>query len=296
MLMQQPYLSKGISAMLGQGTVAEPYQIRTAKQLENLAAFVNANTLNGSGVAYRACNYVQTAHIDLSAYANFTPIGVGIASPFTGIYDGNGFTISNLTVTYDFAGLFSRVNGTIKNVGIESGTLTGTNGSVGSIACLIYGTVCCCYNKATLISIGAGASTSFLGGICGVLYSGGSITDCVNFGNIIQNSNTAGAKNSNGIAGTNQADTSITRCLAVGVISGSTITTKYSIASRVSQISNCYQDTVTTATAQEGALNRTTANCQGLDALTNADKLSNLGTSNWFTRIGSYPLPVKFNR
>lgn len=296
MLMQQPYLSKGISAMLGKGTVAEPYQIRTAKQLENLAAFVNANTLNGSGVAYSACNYVQTAHIDLSAYANFTPIGGSIASPFTGIYDGNGFTISNLTVTYDFAGLFSRVNGTIKNVGIESGTLTGTNGSVASIACLTYGTVCCCYNKATLISIGAGVTTSFLGGICGILYSGGGILDCANFGSLLQNSTTIGVKNSNGIVGVNQSSTSIVRCLGAGVIGGSAITTKYSIGSRDSEISNCYQDTISTANTQAGSLNRTTANCQGLDALTNADKLSNLGTSNWFARIGSYPLPVKFNR
>lgn len=286
---QQPFL--------GMGTAGSPYRIATAEQLADLATKVNlraTDTLRGG--LYTDKHYLQVAHLDLSAYANFAQIGVGVANPFAGVYDGNGFTISNLNMLRTFAGLFERITGTVKNVGIESGTLTGTNGSVGSIACLIYGTVCCCYNKANLISVGEGSTASFLGGISGVVYSGGSITDCVNFGSLTQNSNTIGAKNSNGIAGTNQADTSITRCLAVGVIGGSTITTKYSIASRVSQISNCYQDTVTTATAQEGALNRTTANCQGLDALTNANKLLNLGTINWVAKEDAYPMLRVFDK
>ena len=48
-------------------------------------------------------NYIQVADINLESYANWIPIGdrqsLHSNNPFTGIYDGNGYIISNLTQT-----------------------------------------------------------------------------------------------------------------------------------------------------------------------------------------------------
>lgn len=55
-----------------------------------------------------AGEYVQVADIDLSGYANWEPIG-SEGTPFTGIYDGNGYKITGLTISrsdMDNVGLF----------------------------------------------------------------------------------------------------------------------------------------------------------------------------------------------
>lgn len=95
------------------------------KEVSTLSHLLWIST-NSSGWSY---SYEQTANIDASVTsgwdggAGFSPIG--ISSPyFTGIYDGQGFTISNLTInrsgTYNI-GMFGIVNGgTIKNLGLVS--------------------------------------------------------------------------------------------------------------------------------------------------------------------------------
>ena len=76
-----------------------------------------------------AGNYKQTCNIDLSGY-NWIPIGNLIfnyntqtyyGDPFTGVFDGNGYTISNLhydNPLEDGVGLFAYSSGLIKNVKI----------------------------------------------------------------------------------------------------------------------------------------------------------------------------------
>lgn len=71
--------------MLGSGTELDPYQVTNASDL---------NDVRNDLTAY----YIQTANIDLSGYSNWVPIGGSYSTPFTGSYDGNGFTISNLTI------------------------------------------------------------------------------------------------------------------------------------------------------------------------------------------------------
>lgn len=76
------------SGMLGSGTESDPYQVATAEDLDNVR-----NDLT----AY----YIQVADIDLSEYENWVPIGYYTYEydhVFNGSYDGNGFTISNLTI------------------------------------------------------------------------------------------------------------------------------------------------------------------------------------------------------
>ena len=55
-------------------------------------------------------HYVQLANIDLSGITNWEPIGTA-ASPFTGIFDGNGFEITGLQCARtDYVGLFGYCN------------------------------------------------------------------------------------------------------------------------------------------------------------------------------------------
>lgn len=81
-------------------------------------------------------HYRQTADIDLASVSNWTPIGTD-AAPFTGSYDGNGFTISNLKInapTEDYQGLFGELSSgaVVKNVGVVNCTIIG-NDVVGGV-------------------------------------------------------------------------------------------------------------------------------------------------------------------
>ncbi len=118
--------------------------------------------------------YILTNDIDLSGYSNWEPIGVEYNYPFTGELEGNGYCIRNLnvflkpksgsSVYYDpygerGAGLFGYVKGaTIKNLGIEGGTITVStmgNGSAGAFIGVSKGggtTISNCYVNATVKS------------------------------------------------------------------------------------------------------------------------------------------------
>lgn len=81
----------------------------------------NADTLAG--------RYRLTAHLDLSAYGNWERIG-DYSSPFAGVFDGNGFTISNLTIhtTANYVGFFGYTYGaTIQNVRLTGINVTGVS-------------------------------------------------------------------------------------------------------------------------------------------------------------------------
>ena len=128
----------------GTGTEEDPWQIATAQQLDLVHSDLTAH-------------YVLTRDIDLSGFENWEPIGsfrplsdapedAEVPHPdyaFTGTFDGNGNTISNLTVASEVpmgAGLFGCVLGTedkpayirnftLENVNVSGGYLVG--GAVG---------------------------------------------------------------------------------------------------------------------------------------------------------------------
>ena len=93
--------------------------------------------------------------IDLSSYSNWDPIGDDSAG-FTGVLDGNGYTISNLTINRpdeDGVGLFAIIGdpstmsgGEVRNLGIECVDIVGNTGVGGLVGykLLCYGR---CYRK-----------------------------------------------------------------------------------------------------------------------------------------------------
>ena len=128
----------------GSGTAEDPWQINTAEQLDLIHNDLTAH-------------YVLTEDIDLSDYENWDPIGAfqplsdkpeeaEIPHPdfaFTGTFDGNGHTISNLTIDAPVSmgvGLFGCTAGTengnafVGNFTLENVNVTGlylVGGAVG---------------------------------------------------------------------------------------------------------------------------------------------------------------------
>ena len=153
--------------------------------------------------------YYLTNDIDLGG-KKWTPIGSHCENTFTGIFDGQGYVIRNMTITGDVkgnVGLFGHATGaTIKNVGMEAtnidiitNTMNSNVGSiVGSTGFYERTYVSNCYNTGnlSLYNWDTDADNTNIGGIAGL----GSYTDnCYNTGDIT--STMGGSASTSGISG-----------------------------------------------------------------------------------------------
>lgn len=132
----------------GSGTLVDPYLINTLDDLRQFRDIVD------SGETFRGRYFAQTADLTFPNGENWNPIGdVSPLLPFRGYYDGCGHTISNINSNHPFAGVFSYLDGEVRNLGIESGHFEGdTVGSItshGSTAAKIIN----CYNKAEVVGV-----------------------------------------------------------------------------------------------------------------------------------------------
>lgn len=170
--------------LAGDGTQENPYQIADAEDLKAFRNLVNG----GDNDAWA----VLTADIvlnegDLSGYdgtsANtwepWTPIG-GEDIPYTGTFDGGGYTISGLYINDPSAyyqGLFGYVGSgaTVENVGVENSYISAGD-YVGGVAGWNDGTIQICYNTGTVIT----ADTAYVGGVVGD--NDGTVQNCYNTG------------------------------------------------------------------------------------------------------------------
>ena len=181
----------------GQGN----YTVTSAEGLKNIAKLVNEEWKLG-------INITLTADIDLKGI-DWTPIGKDDNKAYTGTFDGNGKTITGLTVTgsYKYAGLFGDIdeNGTVKNVVLEDVQITSDNssGSVGGVAGDSWGTIENCSVS------GSVSGTTFAGGVVGSQW-GGSITGCNSSATV------KGETYVGGIAGETNSGASLTGCYATG--------------------------------------------------------------------------------
>ena len=124
--------------------------------------------------------------------------GIYAGNKFTGIFDGNGYTISGLRIAVStapsgvsktrYAGLFANNAGTIKNLTVSDDIDNTYNYGVlytGSIAGYNSGIITNCVNESNNYTYKGsydGSYDHYVGGIAG--YSTGEITQCYNIGNI----------------------------------------------------------------------------------------------------------------
>lgn len=111
----------------GSGTIEDPYQVSTAQELNNVRDYLDAN-------------FIQIEDLDLSGFSTWSPIGYDFSYgnyAFTGTYNGNNHTISNLTFDNDSRsgiGLFARLDSAyVSNLNFLSVNVTGYSW-VGSVA------------------------------------------------------------------------------------------------------------------------------------------------------------------
>ncbi len=158
-------------------------------------------------------NYVLMNDIDLDG-EEWTPIGDNSYSPnaFTGKFSGNGNVIKNISVTDAYcAGLFAENDGLIMNLGIASGSISGTY--AGGICTYNNGTIFGCYNNADITG-----SYQFAGGICNTNY--GTIDNCLNSGSVTNTKVDASLTNAaGGIVGNNFSYSIISNCVNMGNVS-----------------------------------------------------------------------------
>lgn len=150
-------------------------------------------------------SYTLGANLNLENLT-ISPIGT-TDNPFTGTFDGNSYTISNMTMSgATGVGLFGYVkNATIKDLNIADATVTG-NDSVAALVGAATGSITIenCNVNANVVVSGARAAI-LVGDISSVAANVASITGCTTSGSVEAGTGHAGA-----IAGRAYANTSLT--------------------------------------------------------------------------------------
>ena len=214
----------------GKGTEADPYQISDSDELYWFAEYVNAGYTT-------ACAELTD---DIYVGSEWTPIG---SSPYTGTFDGQGYTIIGLRFPSDESdseplGFFrgTETNSVIRNVGIVNSSFNGlsdvggvcgrNNGTiencyftgtvsgrqnVGGVCGRNNGTIKNCYNNGSVSCCSRG-DTDMYGGVCGMNYDSGTIENCYNTGTV------SGFDVAGGVCGANSG--TINNCYNTGEVSG----------------------------------------------------------------------------
>ena len=205
---------------------ASTIYITTAQQLKQLADEVNAGD-SKSGKTVLLMN-----DIDLSVYPNWSPIGTlkpntsQVSYPFSGVFDGQNHTISNLTCTSNtngYAGLFGNFDGTVQNLILRDAQITVEGqaaavvcenykgqvlncamigGSVkgksvaGGVVCYNRGTVENCYATGDVTSL-SGGRICYAGGVVGYNYREGTVQSCYAAGRVESEEHAGGAVGGN---------------------------------------------------------------------------------------------------
>jgi len=164
------------SMWVDKGTNPSTTETDTAENKDTVIQISNAQDLRNISRNYNAA-YCLTSDIDLNG-TSWTPIGIDENQYFSGKLDGNGYAISNFTISgnYRYLGLFGYTTGTFYDMSVEGFTITSNSNA-----------------------------TVYIGGLAGVLF-GGTIKDVFVDGRIIINNSTSNvragllaAMNKNGI-------------------------------------------------------------------------------------------------
>ena len=239
----------------GSGTAEDPYQISTVADWQELAN----NLFDWS------YPFVLTNHLDFEGvtvipigYADFDKEGQIYGTPFTGIFDGNGYSIRNPTLTdYESSclGLFRWIGpgGQVKNLGVVGLSISGYYGIGGLCGYNDSGTITDCYAAGGVtgdVSVGILCGSNRNGTIdrCfaigearGSTYSTGGLCGVNDFGTISTSYSTStvtGWSNVGGLCGFNAG--TIDRCFASGTVTGDVECVGGLCGANDGTIGNCY--------------------------------------------------------
>ncbi len=228
-------------------TGCEAKTISTVEELKNIA-------LNGK---YILVNDLSLDNVE------WTPLGTN-TQPFSGFFDGNGYTISNLKITtqYNYFGLFGYNTGSIQNLGITTISFSGfvrLTGSIYAGGLIGYnsGTIMNCYTNEVNILLhhfpDVNVATGFAGGLSG--YNAGKILYSYSSGTQVSitamSTFSANYAYAGGLVGCNKSGTLSDCYSTIKKVSGSYSGSNMNCASYVGglvginnsgTITNCYRD------------------------------------------------------
>ncbi|WP_338088580.1 GLUG motif-containing protein [Marseilla massiliensis] len=204
------------------------YEVYNAEGLKNIASLVNSGATD--------INITLDTDLDLTDM-EWTPIGADYNNAYTGIFDGNGKTITGLTVNQEgtnYVGLIGYLGsgGKVQNVTLTDVSVTGYWYVGGVVGANDKGTVTACTASGSI------SGSSRVGGVVG--YNGGTMTGCTVSGSVSGDSSVGGVVGWNGgtvtacydtsdvsgysdvggVAGRNYYGT-VTGCTSSGSVSGS---------------------------------------------------------------------------
>jgi hypothetical protein len=180
----------------------DPYQIYNETDLRRVGTGEAGWNLSAS--------YKLMANIALTD--TWTPVGTN-TTPFTGTFDGNGLSISNLSIpsaTAQYQGMFGYISSNaaaVKNLALVNVTINTSSNNVGGVVGSNYGgTVQNCYTAGNV------SGNNYIGGVVGATRDGGMVQNCYAIGNV------SGNDNIGGVVGDNYG--TVQNCYATGNVSG----------------------------------------------------------------------------
>lgn len=259
----------------GNGRPDNPFLIATPDHLNNVRNGMYAN-------------FRQTADIDLGVSPwkdgkGWNPIGYYNSDtdygPFRGIYDGNVFIITNLTINRPLShstGLFGYIyQSTITNFNLQGVNVVGGIENTGALAGIVNNG-----NVFNSVSNGSVSGGKFTGGLVGYNNSGSTIENCSTYGAV-----SATGEYTGGLVGNNYGGAIINLCFTSTVVEGGAYTGGFAgTNSWNSEISNsCSIGTVTGGEGSGGfvgfsayasTINRCFSTCDVTSTGTNAGGFS----------------------
>jgi hypothetical protein len=211
-----------------------PVEIKDEEQLLLFRDFINSNTTfyynpttkvfvpsdsAGYYIEIRPCGermfFKLTCDVNLALSGDeWVPVGnysADNALKFKGHFNGGDHVIKGMTISSNgtYQGFFGYLQGTVKNLVLESPTISGTGNYHGAIAGQNYGTMINCRSYGGIVK-----GSTYVGGLVG-LNTYDQMSDCYN-GNEVKGSQYVG-----GVAGRCQDAGVVTRCFNYGMITAS---------------------------------------------------------------------------
>ena len=218
----------------GSGTENDPYLIRTAEQMNAI----------GASPGDWDKHFQLRADIDLSEFTGtaYNIIGTEASNEsFTGVFDGNDHTISNLSINSSrerYTGLFGRVTGELMNLGLVNPEVFSQGSHVGALAGYLFaGTITRCYADGANVwgSNNIGGLVGSCSGRIYKSYSTGSVTGDLYVGGLIgivddgtvnmcySKASVSGNREVGGLAGKTVDEQSVvSNCYSTGSVDGGT--------------------------------------------------------------------------
>ncbi|MGD8786287.1 MAG: GLUG motif-containing protein, partial [Phycisphaerales bacterium] len=244
----------------GTGEPNDPYEIATAEELILLSEspedydkyfILTANidldpNLPGGKVFDRAVIAADTDDVERGFQGTY----------FTGVFDGNGHTVSRITIRGDdYLGLFGwlEYESEIRDLGVVNINIIGSGHRVGGlIGWNLGGRLVNCYSTGTV------NGDSYVGGLIGAVDLGGSIINCYS------TSTVSGSGEVGGLLGWNLYG-SIINCYSTGTVSGHGAVGGL-VGVNKGEINNCYSTSMVSGESLVGGL---VGNHQYLSTITN---------------------------